>query len=130
MIPLIAALWLAVTPTGAEVKHLSVVNASNRTEVVIRVEGDVRVAHSFLREGNRLVLDLKGAQQQLRLDFPVNRGGVVGIRLAQFQPEVARVVISLAQPLAYEVKTEAGEVRVSFPNPTSTFEEWSIGLGK
>ena len=130
MIPLIAALWLAVTPTGAEVKHLSVVPASNRTEVVIRVEGDVRVAHSFLREGNRLVLDLKGAQQQLRLDFPVNRGGVLGIRLAQFQPEVARVVITLAQPLAYEVTTEGGEVRVSFPNPTTSFEEWSIGLGK
>jgi type IV pilus assembly protein PilQ len=130
MIPLIAALWLAATGSGAEVKHLSVVPASNRTEVVIRVEGDVRVTHSFLREGNRLVLDLKGAQQQLRLDFPVNRGGVVGIRLAQFQPEIARVVISLAQPLAYDVKTEGGVVRVSFPNPTSAFEEWSMGLGK
>ena len=130
MIPIIAALWLAATTTGAEVKHLSVAPVSNRTEVVIRVEGDVRLTHSFLREGNRLVLDLNGAQQQLRLDFPVNRGGVLGIRLAQFQPEVARVVISLSQPTQYTVTNVGGEVRVSFLNPTTTFEEWSMGLGK
>src|SRR5262245_52025390 len=116
MIPLIAALWLAATGPGAEVKHLSVAPVSNRTEVVLRVEGDVNVKHSFLREGNRLVLDLNGAQQQLRLDFPVNRGGVLGIRLAQFQPEVARVVITLAQPTQYTVTTQGGEVRVSFLN--------------
>jgi type IV pilus assembly protein PilQ len=130
MIPLIAALWLAATGPGAEVKHLSVAPVSNRTEVVLRVEGDVSVKHSFLREGNRLVLDLNGAQQQLRLDFPVNRGGVLGIRLAQFQPEVARVVITLAQPTQYTVTSQGGEVRVSFLNPTTTFEEWSMGLGK
>ncbi len=129
MISLIAALWLAAAGSGAEVKQLSVVPASNRTEVVIRLEGDVKVSHSYLRDGNRLVLDLTGAQQQMRLDFPVNRGGVLGIRLAQFAPQVARVVITLAQPIAYEVTNEAGEVRVSFPNPTASFQEWSIGLG-
>ncbi len=126
----VIALWLAAVATGAEVRTLSVVPASNRTEVVIRVAGDVHVKHSFLRQGNRLVLDLTGAQQGLRLDFDINRGGVLGLRIGQFQPQVVRVVVDLAQPVQYEVNRAPGEIRVSFPNPGTSFEAWTMGLNE
>jgi type IV pilus assembly protein PilQ len=128
MISLIA-LWLAAVTPVAEVKTLSVMPATDRTEVVIQVAGDVTVKHFFLRQGNRLVLDLTGAKQGLRLDFSdINRGGVRGMRIDQFQPQVVRVVVELAQPVKYEVRRATGEIRVSFPNPGESFEAWSTGL--
>lgn len=128
MISIIAALWIAAGSNG-EVKNLSVNPAANRTEVVIHIDGNIAVKHTFLREGNRLVVDMTGARQATRLDFEVNRGGVLGMRLSQFQPQVVRVVLDLSQPVQYEVKTEPGLVRVSFPNPAGTFEPWTMGLG-
>ncbi|MGH7468694.1 MAG: AMIN domain-containing protein [Longimicrobiales bacterium] len=123
-------LWLAaVTPPVAEVRALSVMPATDRTEVVIQVAGDVTVKHFFLAQGNRLVLDLTGAKQGLRLDFSdIDRGGVRGMRIDQFKPQVVRVVVELARPVKYEVNRGTGEIRVSFPNPGSTFEPWSMGL--
>ena len=121
---------LAAVASGAEVKTLSVVPSSDRTEVVIQTAGDVTVRHFFLREGNRLVLDLTGARQGLRLDFgEINRGGVRGMRINQFQPEVVRVVVELTKQVKYEVSSADGEIRVSFPNPGAKFEAWTMGLG-
>src|SRR5688572_28074621 len=102
MISILAALWLALSSANAEVRNLSVVYAANRTEVVIQFEGSVSLKHSFISEGNRLVLDLKGAQQGFRMDFgDINRGGVVGMRLNQFQPDVVRIVVDLTQQVRY-----------------------------
>lgn len=129
MISILAALWFALSGTNAEVRSLSVVNAANRTEVVIQFEGSVSLKHSFLAEGNRLVLDLKGAQQGFRLDFgDINRGGVVSMRINQFLPDVVRIVVDLAQPVRYEVSQQPGEILIAFPNPAGAFENWSMGL--
>ena len=129
MLSVIAALYLALGGPGAEVRNLSVVHAANRTEIVLQVQGEVSLKHSFLPDGNRLVLDLRGAQQGIRLDFAdINRGGVLGMRISQFQTEVVRVVVDLAQPVRYEVTNGGGEIRVAFPNPTGAFESWTMGL--
>ena len=108
----ILAFWLAAVNPAAEVKNLSVAPASGRTEVVIRMDSEVSVKPMFLSEGNRLVLDLTTAQQPTGLDFQVNRGGVVGLRIRQFQPGVVRVVLDLAVRVDYKVDTSNGEVRV------------------
>ena len=130
MTRIIAALWLAIFGSNAEVKNLSVTPSANRTEVVVRLEGEVTVKHMLLREPDRLVIDLEGVQQAIRLDFAnINRGGVAGLRLSQFKPAVVRVVVDLTQAVKYEVKAGPGEIRVSFPNPTGAFEPWTMGLG-
>jgi type IV pilus assembly protein PilQ len=129
MLSVIAALYLGLGGPAAEVRNLSVVHAANRTEIVLQVQGEVSLKHSFLPDGNRLVLDLRGAQQGIRLDFAdINRGGVLGMRISQFQTEVVRVVVDLAQPVRYEVTNGSGEIRVVFPNPTGAFESWTMGL--
>lgn len=129
MIPIIAALWMAAVGAVAELKTLSVAPSSDRTEVVIHVDGVVSVSHSFLREGNRLIVDMTGAQQPTGLDFEVNRGGVKGMRIRQFKPQVVRVVLDMSQPVKYDVSTEDGVVRVSFVNPAGEFEAWKMNVG-
>src|SRR5688572_14466778 len=124
----ILAFWLAAVNPAAEVKNLSVAPASGRTEVVIRMDSEVSVKPMFLAEGNRLVLDLTTAQQPNGLDFQVNRGGVVGLRIRQFQPGVVRVVLDLAVRVDYKVDTSNGEVRVSFTNPGAEFTAWNMAL--
>jgi len=129
----IIALWFAALTTGfpvdAAVTSLRVAPASEKTEVVIHVDGEVEWKHTFLDAGNRLVVDLTGAQQGLRLDFEeINRGGVRGMRISQFQPRIVRVVIDLERKVNYQVSGQSGEIRVSFPNPTGEFEAWQMGL--
>lgn len=53
----------------------------------------------------RVVVDLRNAvvDVDLRKTTPVNKGSVLRIRVGQFQPEVARVVIDLARPLTVEI---------------------------
>jgi len=128
----IIALWFAAAGlwSDANVTRLSVQPANDRTQILIHVDGDVTWKHTFLKEGNRLVVDLTGAQQALRLDFAdINRGGVRGMRISQFQPRVVRVVVDLTQQVAYEVTGANGEVRISFLNPTGSFEAWNTGIG-
>lgn len=129
MIQIIAALWMAAAVNNGEIRNLSVQPSSNRTEVVIHVDGPVSVKHSFLREGNRLVVDLTGARQATRLDLEVNRGGVLNMRVSQFQPQIVRVVLDLAAPVQYEVAHDGEVVRLSFPNTAGTFEPWNMGFG-
>jgi type IV pilus assembly protein PilQ len=124
MIP-VMALWLAAQTPGAEIKTLSVRPSGDRTDVVIQVTGEVTVRHNFLREGNRLVVDLTGVRQSVNREFPeINRGGVRSLRITQFSDDVVRVVAELAQPVTYDVSAATGEIRVSFHNPLPTFEAW------
>jgi type IV pilus assembly protein PilQ len=119
------ALLLAVFATEPRVTGLSVVPVADRTEVVILVDGSVTPRH-FMMEDGRLVIDLSGVTQPPRLDLrEFNRGGVRELRVAPFQPNVARVVIRLDAPVAYEVVRDGERIRVSFENRTGAFEPWS-----
>jgi type IV pilus assembly protein PilQ len=140
MISVIALLLALLVPatdaagTGAgprapdsQITALSVTPAAGRTEFVIRFDGEV-TTRDFMMEDGRLVIDLIGATQHTPLDRELNRGGVLRVRLAQYQPGIVRVVLMLAAPQAYEVTTEASALRVSFDNPAGEFEPWSAAL--
>src|SRR5688572_11399099 len=129
MIPILLTVLLgAIAPESSITSH-SVALASNRTEVLILVDGSVTWKHFTLSKPNRLVLDLSGAKQGLALEFSdIQRGGVRGLRVGQYQADVVRVVVDLAGPVSYEVTGKTGEIRVSFPNPQGTFELWTAGL--
>jgi type IV pilus assembly protein PilQ len=123
------ALWLSALLFAAEIQTLSVVPSANRTDVVINLTGDVTVSHSFSSDSNRLILDLTGAQQTVKLEFSdIDRGGVRSLRVAQLNTDVVRVVVDLVQAVEYDVSVRAGEVRASFPNPGASFEPWSMSL--
>lgn len=104
---------------------LSVAPVADRTEVMILVDGNVTARH-FMMDDGRLVLDLTGVPQPPRLDLrDFNRGGVRELRVAPFQPNVARVVMALDAPTAYEVVRDGDRIRISFPNRAGAFEAWS-----
>ena len=128
MIP-VTTLLLAVLAPLTPVRGLGVVPVADRTEVLIEVEGQVTVKHYLLRQPDRVVVDLTGARHALPQNrfSDINRGGVLALRVSQYQPDVVRVVVDLAQPVEYTVDREAGIVRVSFPNPGSAFEPWHAG---
>ena len=129
MIPILLGFLVGVFAPDKTITSLAVQPASDRTEVVVHVDGDVTWKHFALHNPERVVIDLAGVKQGLALDFSdIKRGGVTGMRIGQFSPQVVRVVVDLAQAVKYEVTEETGAIRVSFPNPEGTFEAWSTGL--
>lgn len=126
MIPIIA-LALAPLAPDAYVTGISVVPVGGQTEVAIEVQGEVNTTDFVLEGPARLVLDISGISQVSALQRRVDRGGVVAIRVAQFSPTVARVVLDLDQPVDYTVRRSGDLIRVSFPNPADEFEPWTAG---
>jgi hypothetical protein len=118
-------LLLATFAADSRLTGLSVAPVADRTEVMILVDGSVTARH-FMMEDGRLVLDLTGVPEPPRLDLrDFNRGGVRELRIAPFQPNVARVVIALDSPSDYDVARDGDRILVSFPNRGGQFEAWS-----
>jgi type IV pilus assembly protein PilQ len=125
----ILALWATLLTLLAPVRGVSIALVDGRTEVLIHVAGQVS-AHDFVLRGpNRLVIDITGAQHALQHDrfTGVNRGGILGLRINQREPEVVRIVLDLAQAVKYEIQRQGDDIVVSFPNPVGAFEPWSTG---
>ena len=129
MIPILLSVLLGAVAPEAGITGLSVAPASDRTEVLIRVDGNVNVKDFALVKPHRVVLDITGARQGLALEFSdIQRGGVAGLRVSQYQRGVVRVVVDLAQRVNYHVEQSDGEIVISFPNPQGSFEAWSSSL--
>jgi type IV pilus assembly protein PilQ len=122
---LFIALMMAAFAAETRVTGLSVASVADRTEVVILVDGSVTARHFMLDDG-RIVVDLTGvptAPKQEWTEF--NRGGIREMRLAPFQPNVARFVVALEERSDYALTRERDRIRISFPNGTGTFEAWN-----
>ena len=130
MIPILLSLLVGALAPDKAITSLAVQPSSDdRTEVVVRLDGDVTWKHFSLRNPERVVIDIAGAKQGLALEFSdIKRGGVTGMRVSQYSPLVVRVVIDLAQNVKYETREVDGEIRISFPNPQGEFETWETGL--
>jgi hypothetical protein len=123
------ALLLAAFTAEARVTGLSVASVADRTEVMILVDGSVSAQHFMLDDG-RIVIDLTGVASAPRLELPdFNRGGIRELRLAPFQPNVARFVIALERHNDYELVRENGRIRVTFPNTAGSFDAWNQTVG-
>jgi type IV pilus assembly protein PilQ len=111
---LLTAATLNATGDGAVVS-LSVVPSTGRAQVVIGFSGNVGIKHFTLRNPERIVVDLTGANLGMRQSGydRVARGGVVDVRYGQFQPNVVRVVLTLSGPRHYQVVPGKGAVMVS-----------------
>jgi len=126
MIPIIA-LSLAILTPDAAVTGLSVQPAADRTEIVIGVDGEVTASHFTLDSPNRIVLDLIGLGPVTPSQHNVGRGGVLRLRIAQYDERIVRVVVDLSGTVEYTLDQEQGALRISFPNPGGAFEAWTSG---
>jgi type IV pilus assembly protein PilQ len=130
MIPIMALRALLLAGLAA-VQGLSVVSQGDRTNVLIETEGSVTFEHQMLSSPPRIVVDISGSEFQLPQQrfLDINRGGVLALRSSQYQEGVVRVVVDLAEAVDYQIDQSAGVIRVSFPNPSGSFEPWSSGTG-
>ena len=87
----------------------------------VRVEGNGRLSYQASRLNNpeRLVLDFSGVHLGLaQTSIPSDAAHVRGVRLGQFKPGVARLVIDLERGVPYSVKAEGRALIVAFAAPS------------
>ena len=110
------------------VTAVSIVPSSGRAEVIVAVSGPVEVSDFVLTGPNRVVVDLTGA----RLNLPahmydkVSRAGITNVRLAQYKPDVVRLVLELDSTRDYEVIRNNNEIRIAVTG-TEKFTAWHAG---
>jgi type IV pilus assembly protein PilQ len=113
----------AVTPVRSPApkgpaKSVRSINAQNNGDgVEVRIAGDGALKYKAFRLENpsRLVIDLEGVRNSVaKNSISVDDAVVQRVRVAQFQPTVARVVIDLAQKTQYDIAADGAELRVSF----------------
>jgi type IV pilus assembly protein PilQ len=102
-------------PRARMVRGISASSAGGAVEVRIAADGALKYKAFRLEQPSRLVIDLDGVKNAAKknavmIDDPV----VQRVRLAQFQPTVARVVIDLAHKTEYTINPDGDELRVSF----------------
>src|SRR5213075_1180526 len=90
--------------------------------------GDVSVRDFVLHDPERIVVDVTGATLGLHKGGydRTQRGGVLDVRYAQNQPNVVRVVLTLAGSRRYQVTRARGEIRVSVEGG-GEFAAWHVG---
>ena len=123
-----AAIGRDMPPAGS-VTALSVVPGSGHADVVIAVEGpSIEIIDFTLENPRRIVVDLKGTTLGMpaRLYDKVTRGGITNVRMAQWKPEIVRLVLDLDGPREYSVVRGEHDVRVSVNGPDD-FAAWRIG---
>ncbi len=99
-------------------------------QTTVRVTGNGLMSYTaeHLNNPERLVLDFSGVRMTApskpaqNVVQPVER-----IRLGQFKPDIARVVIDLASPVPYSVRAEGSAILVSFATqPAATGRSASV----
>ncbi len=124
----ILALWTGVMlAAGGPVTGVSVVSASQATDVLIHVEGKVQYRDFTMEGPARLVVDLMGARHALPRDnfYGIDRGGVVSLRTSQYSGDVVRVVVELEKVVPYTIAEEDGSLRIELKNADGPFQAWS-----
>jgi type IV pilus assembly protein PilQ len=91
--------------------------AQNGEQTEVSVVGSDKLTYHVLRLHNpdRIVLDFAGAHLKTsEKNIASNLDPVKEIRLAQFTPEVSRVVIDLRQPAHFDINSTGNAVTVAF----------------
>jgi type IV pilus secretin PilQ/predicted competence protein len=113
-------------PTGASksaavISSVAITQAPERSAVRVEGEGRLDVRAARMQHPDRLVLDFVGARLAVhKTVIPGVSAPVRDVRMGQYQPDVARVVIDLTTPTPYHVSREGDAVVISLSTPTST----------
>jgi len=110
------------------VTGVSIVPSSGRAEVVVGISGPVDVSDFVLTGPDRVVIDLTGARLGLPLQMydKISRAGITNVRLAQYKPDVVRLVLELDASREYEVTRHDNEIRIAVVG-AEKFVAWHAG---
>src|SRR5216684_4160476 len=116
---------LAQTPGGATanaavISSVAITQAPERSAVRVEGEGRLEVHAGRMQNPDRLVLDFAGARLAVpKTVIPGISAPVRGVRIGQYRPDVARVVVDLTTATPYQVSRDGEAVVIYFENPSA-----------
>src|SRR6202043_1049340 len=103
------------TATAGVISSVAVTQASQHSSVRVEGEGRLEVRASRMQNPERLVLDFSGARLEVQKTvIPGVAAPVRGVRLGQFRPDVARIVVDLTAAAPYQILREGPAMVISF----------------
>ncbi len=109
------------TATSAVISSVAITQASERSAVRVEGEGRLDVHAGRMQNPDRLVLDFAGARLAVQKTvIPGISAPVRGVRIGQYRPDVARVVVDLTMATPYQVSRDGEAVVIYFENPSTT----------
>ena len=101
--------------TASVISSVAITQAPQRASVRVEGEGPLEVRATRVQDPDRLVLDFSDTRLAVRKTaIPGVSAPVRGVRLGQFRPDVARVVIDLTSATPYQISRDGLAVVVSF----------------
>jgi len=118
---------LAQTPAGraaAVISSVAITQAPQRAAVRVQGQGRLDAHAARLQNPDRLVLDFAGARLAVQQTvIPGISAPVRGVRIGQYRPDVARVVVDLTTASPYQVSRDGDAVVIYFEVPSTTPED-------
>jgi type IV pilus secretin PilQ/predicted competence protein len=103
------------SPTVQAIQQVTLSQDGDKTEVNVLGSGPLSYHTSRLQNPDRLVLDFQASHLKTSTrHIASNLDPVREIRLAQFTPEVSRMVIDLRGPARYNISAKGNDVNVAF----------------
>lgn len=101
--------------TFESIRQVRLGQNGNQTEVSVLGSGHLSYHATRLQNPDRLVLDFAGSHLKTpNKQIASNLDPIREVRLAQFTPDVARIVIDLRQPAQYNINANGNSVTVVF----------------
>jgi len=101
--------------TASVISSVAITQAPQRASVRVEGAGPLEVHASRVQDPDRLVLDFSGTKLAVhKTVIPGVSAPVRGVRLGQYRPDVARVVIDLTGASPYQISRDGLSVVVSF----------------
>jgi type IV pilus assembly protein PilQ len=101
------------TTTAAVISSVAITQEPQRAAIRVEGAGRLDVHAARLQNPERLVLDFTGAKLSVqKTSIPGVSAPVRGIRMGQFRPDVARVVIDLTASAPYEIAHDGNAIVV------------------
>jgi len=105
----------AASATASVISSVAITQADERASVRVAGAGPLEVHAARVQNPDRLVLDFSSAKLAVQKTvIPGVSAPVRGVRLGQFRPDVARVVIDLTAASPYRISRDGVSVVVSF----------------
>ena len=101
--------------TAAVISSVAITQDPQRAAIRVEGAGRLDVHAARMQNPERLVLDFTGAKMSVRqTSIPGVSAPVRGVRMAQFRPDVARVVIDLTAAAPYQISHDGDAVVIYF----------------
>lgn len=121
----VAPMFDADIPTRGRVWSIAVMPTSAGADIVLSLDSSVTLRHFALENPSRIVVDFGGAALAIPSNYDgKTRGPVRNIRLSQFRPDTARVVIDLDSAHSYAAVRVGAQVRITLTAAAVAFAGW------